>query len=43
MVHDLFKIINNDDGEAIITEDQPEENTDLDNPVPADQKVRYFS
>ena len=31
--------MNNDDGEVIITEDQPEENTD---PELADPKVRYF-
>ena len=31
--------MNNDDGEVIITEDQPEENT---NPELADPKVRYF-
>ena len=36
MVYDLFKIIN-DDGEVIITEDQPEEIAD---PEAADPKVR---
>ena len=39
VAYDLFKVINNDDGEVIITEDQPEENTDS---MPADQKVSYF-
>ena len=38
MVYDLFKIINNDDGEVIAIEDQPEEVTD---PEPTDQMVRF--
>ena len=37
--NDLFKVINNDDVEVIITEDQPEEIADLE---PADPKVRFF-
>ena len=39
VAYDLLKVINNGDGEVIITEDQPEENTDS---MPADQKVSYF-
>ena len=39
LAHDLFKVMNNDDGEVIITEDQPDEITD---PDPTDPKVRYL-
>ena len=39
MVYDLFKIINNDDGEVIITEDQPEEVAD---PELSESNVRYY-
>ena len=34
LAHDLFKVMNNDDGEVIITQDQPDEITD--------PKVRYL-
>ena len=41
LAHDLFKVMNNDDGEIIITDNQSEEIRDPDHPKPSDKKTRY--
>ena len=41
LAHDLFKVMNNEDGEIIITDNQTDEIRDSDHPKPADQKSIY--